>query len=122
MSPLTYTWVFRLNPLDVLRCYLLHETRCVVHGDYQDPHFDFDPNATYAPVAPHESMRLLHALAAQENLIVEGGDASNAYLYGKIDFPILMEQPADSSFREAKTDHVCELLRSTYGLRQAVKL
>jgi len=122
MNPLPYTWVFRIKPLDTFGRECLHKARCCVRGDLQDPAVDFDPSSLYAPVASHESIRLLFAIAARDNLIVEGGDVANAYLYGKIDFPVLMEQPTNSSCKEAMPGHVCELLQSMYGLRQAGKI
>ena len=122
MQPLPYTWVFRLKPLNASGSECLHKARCVVRGDFQDPYYDFDPTSTYAPVASHESIRLLLGLAAHEHLIVEGGDVSNAYLYGKIDFPVIMEQPTNSSCKEAMPNHVCELLKSMYGSKRAGKI
>lgn len=71
------------------------------------------------PVASHKEIRLLLAIASSEILIVEGGDVSNAYLYGKIDIPVVIEQPTDSSGKEAVPGHVCELLQSMYGIKQA---
>ena len=83
---------------------------------------DFDPEELYAPVAAHESIRMLIALAALLDLILEGGDISNAYLNGWLDVPIIMEQPTDSSGREAYPGMVCLPLRSIYGARQAEKI
>lgn len=85
----------------------------------QEARIDYDPDATYAPVASHESIPLLFAIAARDGLIVEGGDVSNAYLYGEIDVEVLIEQPTDSSGREAQPGKICRLLKSMYGLKQA---
>lgn len=97
LNVIPYTWVFRLKPLDNSGCSFLHKARCCIRGDFQNPGIDFDPSNIYAPVASHEAIRTLLAIAAANGLIVEGGDVSNAYLYGDIDVPIFMEQPTDST-------------------------
>ena len=61
---------------------------------------------------------MIIAFAANNNLILEEGDVANAYLYGKIDFTIFVEQPTDSS----GNDHVCQLDKSIYGVRQAANI
>ena len=95
-----FTWVFQLKPLDVEGLKLLEKARCCLCGNKQTPEIDFDPHTTYAPVASHEALRILLAIAAAHGLIVEGGDIGNAYLYGDIDVNIYMEQPTDSSGRQ----------------------
>ena len=79
-KPLPFTWVFRLKPMDTDGKSFLHKARCCVPGDLQFPGLDFDPNSVYAPVASHESIRMLLSIAAENGLIVEGGDVCNAYL------------------------------------------
>ena len=84
---------------------------------------DFSPYyKLYAPVAAHESIRMLLSIAASLGLILEGGDVSNAYLNGWLDVPIIMEQPTDSSGRELYPGMVCLLQRYIYGARQAGKI
>ena len=53
---------------------------------------------------------------------MEGGDACNANMYGKIDIPILMEQPTDSSGIPEKPGHVRRLVKSIYELKQAGRI
>ncbi len=62
---------------------------------------------------------MLLAIAAAQNLLLEGADICNAYLYGDWDIPILMEQPTDSTKRHAMPEHVCKLNKSLYGTKQA---
>lgn len=97
MKPVPFTWVFRLKPLDNDGRNFLHKARCVVRGDKQTAYVNFDPNNVYAPVACHEAIRILFAYAAAFDLQIEGADISNAYLYGKIDIPIIMQQPTNST-------------------------
>lgn len=70
-------------------------------------------------MASHEAIRLLLAFAAGEGHIIEGADIGNAYLYGDIDVPIIIEQPTDSYGIETFPGMVCLLLKSLYGLKQA---
>ncbi len=55
---------------------------------------------------------MLLAIAAAQNLMLEGADISNAYLYGDLGIPILMEQPTDSTKRHTMPGHVCKLNKS----------
>ena len=65
---------------------------------------------------------MLIAFAANNNLILEGGDVANAYLYGSIDTPVFMEHPTCSKRFESHPGYVCELDKSIYGVRQAANL
>ena len=57
-------------------------------------------------------------MAALENWTISGLDVRNAYLYGKLDEEIYMEQP--EGFRmEGYEDYVIRLKRALYGLKQA---
>lgn len=49
------------------------------------------------PVASHESVHILLEYAAQDGLIVEGEDVENEYIYGKIDYKEVIEQPTNFS-------------------------
>lgn len=107
MHVVPYPWAFRLKPHP--DGYYFHKASCSVRGDRQTPFMDFDPEITYAPVATHETLRVLIAFAAAQNLEIEGADISNAYLYGKMDKPIFMEQPTDSSQVPLKPCQVAKL-------------
>lgn len=56
------------------------------------------------------------------DLIFEGADISNAYLYGDLDAPVKMELPKDSSREPEKEDHVNKVIRSLYGYRSEGKI
>lgn len=45
---------------------------CCVRGDMKDPRFDFDSDATYAPMASHNSIRKFLSIVVSNQLIVEG--------------------------------------------------
>lgn len=90
-----------------------------MHGDKQEPYCDFDPDDLYAPVARHETIRMLLAKVAAQGLILEAADVANAYLYGDLSKPVTMEQPKDSSGVQQKPGHVALVVKSLYGHKAA---
>ena len=73
MKPVPYTWVFKVKPLDAEGNKFIEKALCCVRGDRQMAYVDYDPTNIYAPVASHDSIRMLLALAVSENLYLEGG-------------------------------------------------
>ncbi|KAJ8507855.1 hypothetical protein ONZ45_g9806 [Pleurotus djamor] len=66
----------------------------------------------------YETVRMILALAALNGLHLEALDVKTAFLYGKLDEEIYMEQP--EGFRiPGKEDFVLRLWRAIYGLKQA---
>ena len=47
---------------------------------------------------------------------------ANAYLYGDMDFEVIMEQPTNSSGKEAMPNYLYLLQKSMYGLKQAGRI
>ncbi len=119
MKPVPFTWVFKMKPLDAEGKKFMEKSRCCLRGDRQQAFVDYEPTNIYAPVASHDSIRMLLAIAAAQNLTLEGADISNAYLYSDLDISILMEQPTDSTKRHAMPGHTCKLNKSLYGTKQA---
>lgn len=119
MEPLPFIWDFRIKEAPGSDISILYKARCCLRGDKQVAYRDFDPNNLYAPVVRHETIRMLLAKTAAQDLILEGADVANAYLYGNLDTPIIMQQPTDSTGKEAYPGYVCSLLKSIYGARQA---
>lgn len=74
---------------DVRKKYIQKE-RCTLRGDLQEKRVDFESEKLYAPLAGHESTRIILALSASRYIYQEGCDISNAYLYGSLDVPITM--------------------------------
>lgn len=97
MTPLPFTWNFRIKEDAGDNVPLLYNARCCLRGDKQIPFDDLDPNTLYAPVVRHETIRMLLAEANAQDLIVEGADVDNAYLYGKLETPFIMELPTNST-------------------------
>ncbi|PIL22579.1 hypothetical protein GSI_15268 [Ganoderma sinense ZZ0214-1] len=92
------------------------KARLVAKGFSQVEGEDFDK--IFSPVVRFETVRLIMALAALEDWHISGLDVRSAYLYGKLDEEIYLEQP--EGFRIPGSEHkVFRLKRALYGLKQA---
>lgn len=113
-KPVDCKWVFKLklNPDDSIQKY---KARLVAKGFTQRYGYDF--TETYAPVVRISTVRMMLAVANQENLLVHQMDVTTAFLNGKLDEQIYMRQP--HGFEEG--NRVCKLNKSIYGLKQASK-
>nr|KAJ0211675.1 hypothetical protein LSAT_V11C400223470 [Lactuca sativa] len=90
----------------------------VVQGFRKKEGIDFFD--TYAPVARISTIRLLLALAATHNLVIDQMDVKTTLLNGDSDEAIYMKQP--KGFVMPGNEHkVCKLKKSLYGLKQAPK-
>ena len=78
MNVLKNKWVFKKKPIDEHHTEFLCKARCVARGDLQEAYLDFNPDSLYAPVPSHESLQMIIAFAANNNLILERGDVANA--------------------------------------------
>ena len=77
------------------------KARLVALGDSQVEGVDYD--VIFSPVVRFESVRLILVLAARENWYITGLDVRSAYLYGKLDEEIYMEQP--EGFKTRGSEH-----------------
>ena len=77
-----------------------------------------DYEETFSPVAMLKSIRILLSIAATLDYEIWQMDVKTAFLNGKLDEVIYMDQPEGFkvSGQEGK---VCKLNRSIYGLKQA---
>ncbi|PIL27392.1 hypothetical protein GSI_10540 [Ganoderma sinense ZZ0214-1] len=92
------------------------KARLVAKGFSQVEGEDFDK--IFSPVVRFETVRLIMALAALEDWHISGLDVRSAYLYGKLDEEIYLEQP--EGFRMSGSEHkVFRLKCALYGLKQA---
>ena len=92
-----------------------YKSRLVAKGYSQCPGFDF--KETFAPTVCHSTIHIVLALAALEDLELRSVDISHAYLNGTLEEEIYMTQP--EGFEVGDPDHVCRLVKSLYGLKQA---
>ncbi|EIN04191.1 reverse transcriptase RNA-dependent DNA polymerase, partial [Punctularia strigosozonata HHB-11173 SS5] len=90
------------------------KARLVAKGFSQIEGVDFDQ--VFSPVVRFESVRLILALAALEGWYITALDVRSAYLYGKLDEEIYMEQP-EGFVEPGSRGKVYRLLRALYGLK-----
>jgi len=65
-------------------------------------------------------MRLLFALAAEKDWLVDHVDIEAAFLHGDVQEEIYIEQP-ENFILEGSESKVCKLSKAIYGLKQAAK-
>lgn len=96
-----------------------HKARLVAKGYYQRPGIDFVD--TFTPVVKPITIRLLLSLAVTKGWNITQLDISNAFLHGHLDKVVFMSQPP--GFVDlSRSDHVCMLKRSLYGLKQVPRM
>lgn len=106
-------WVFKTK-LDNDGNVLKYKARLVAKGCAQIPGVDY--SETFSPVIRYSSIRFLDAISARECLRIHQMDAVSAFLKGDLIEEIYVSQPEGCC---DKTNHVCQLRKSMYGLRQS---
>ena len=101
-------WVYVIKPNG------LYKARLVAKGFTQVEGIDFQE--TFLPVARYEAICFLLAHAALEDWEIEALDIKTAFLYGKLDKEIYMEQP-EGFVKKGQEGQVCRLLKAIYGLK-----
>ncbi|GJX36669.1 retrovirus-related pol polyprotein from transposon TNT 1-94 [Tanacetum coccineum] len=109
--------VFR-NKLDENGIVSRNKARLVAQGYNQQEGIDYDE--TYAPVARHESVRILLAYACALDFKLFQIDVKIAFLNDFINEEVYVAQPLGFIDFE-KPDHVYKLKKALYGLKQAPK-
>ncbi|GLT33377.1 hypothetical protein SLA2020_079730 [Shorea laevis] len=114
-KPIGVKWVFqtKLNPDGSIH---KHKAKLVVKGYAQQPGVDY--GEIYAPVARHDTVRLLIALAANLGWKLFHMDVKSAFLNGVLQKEIYVEQPPGFEIT-GKEDYVYKLNKALYGLKQA---
>jgi hypothetical protein len=92
------------------------KARLVAKGFSQVEGIHYDE--IFSPVVRFETVRLMFALAALEGWHISGLDVKNAFLYGKLDEELYMEQPEGFKVK-GQERKVLRLRRALYGLKQA---
>ena len=93
-----------------------YKARLVAKGFTQIEGIDFQE--TFSPVARYEAICFLLAHATLEDWELEAMDIKTAFLYGKLDGEIYMEQP-EGFIGKGQEQMVCRLKKAIYGLKQA---
>ncbi|UYV63705.1 hypothetical protein LAZ67_2005372 [Cordylochernes scorpioides] len=91
-----------------------YKARLVAKGFAQKKGIDYEE--TFSPVARHDTIRTLLAIAANEDLKLVQFDIKTAFLYGDLQDQIYIKQP--EGFNNG-TDLVWKLKKSLYGLKQS---
>lgn len=105
---LTSRWLFKVKDSGI------YKARLVVRGCQQDTK-KIDFKDTFSPVVESNSLRLMFAIAAKENLHIQTFDIKTAFLYGNLNEDIYMTLP-EGFEKEGK---ICRLKKALYGLRQS---
>lgn len=89
----------------------------MIRGDQQTEGIDY--TETFATVVKPMSYKLIFAIAAALDWEIDQMDVKTAFLYGKLEEDVYMEQP--TGFGDGSTK-VCKLDRALYGLKQAPRI
>lgn len=109
-------WVFKVKR-NAVGTIMRHKARLVVKGYSQVKGIDYDE--TYSPVARYSSIRFLIAMSVKYGMAIHQMDAITAFLQGELSEEIYMRQPMCFS---DKTNRVCRLRKSIYGLKQSSRV
>ena len=90
--------------------------RLVAKGFAQKYGIDYDE--TFSPVVRFSSIWALLAYAVQNDTLIHQMDVVTAFLNGKLDEEIYMQQP-DGYVKPGREHDVCKLKKSLYGLKQS---
>lgn len=108
-------WIYKLKK-DASGNVVKYKARLVAKGYSQEQGVDFEEN--FAPVTRLETVRLLLALAAQNNWEVHHLDVKTAFLNGEIKEDVYVAQP-EGYVQKGKEHMVYKLVKALYGLKQA---
>jgi hypothetical protein len=114
-KPIGCKWVY-LRKRDEKGNIIKYKARLVAQGFSQKPGTDYNNDGTFAPVMRFETLRTLLAYATVNNLKLRQFDVKSAYLHGRLDETIYMNQAPGYNDNSGR---VCLLIRSLYGLKQA---
>jgi len=109
-KPVKCRWVFAKKSDGRFKARLVAKGFSQIYGE------DYDE--TFSPVTRFETVRLLLAYACRNDWEIESLDVKTAFLYGRLDEEIYMEQPEGFKV-PGSSNKVYRLLHALYGLKQA---
>lgn len=95
---------------------MVYKSRLVAKGFKQ--RFGIDYTETFAPVVRMTAIRILLAVSINRGLYVHQMDVKNAFLNGKLDRELYMEQ-SEGFQSSIHPDFVCKLNKTVYGWKQS---
>ncbi|CAM8920306.1 unnamed protein product [Rhodiola kirilowii] len=116
-KPLDSKWIFT-KKMKVDGIIEKYKARLVIKGYRQKEGLDYFD--IFSPVTRITSIRMINAIAALRNLEMHQMDVKTAFLNGDHDEEIYMEQP-EGCIVLGQERKVCKLVKSLYGLKQALK-
>ena len=116
-KPIGCKWVFRIK-YNTDGSLQIFKARLVAKGFRQNEGVDYFD--TYALVARITSIRVLFDLASIYDLYIHQMDVKTTFLNGDLDEEVYMEQP-EGFVLPGNEKKVCKLVKSLYGLKQALK-
>ncbi|KAA0050371.1 Retrovirus-related Pol polyprotein from transposon TNT 1-94 [Cucumis melo var. makuwa] len=93
-----------------------HKARLVAKGYAQQHGIDFEE--IFSPVARFETVRIVLALAAQQQWSIYQFDVKSAFLNGELQEEVYVEQP-EGFVKKDSEEKVYKLTKALYGLKQA---
>lgn len=106
-------WVFKIKNNPTTK-EVRYKARLCAKGCSQVEGLDY--NETYAPTTRYDTIRILLAIAIQQNLDIIQFDVKTAFLHGELEEEIYMTSPEGYV---PGNNLVCKLQKSLYGLKQS---
>lgn len=119
MKTIDSKWVFKVMK-DADGNIYRHKARLCARGFMQQHGVDY--LETFSPVVRYDSLRVLLAVVAAQDLELAQFDVQTAFLHGKLEEEIHMELPEGFKKEESSGSTrrvVCRLDKSIYGLKQS---
>ena len=111
-------WIFKVKR-DAKDIFEKYKARIIIRGFSQIARLDF--NEIFVSIIRIESIRIILALAAVNDLHILHVDCKNAFLHNKSDVELYITQPEEFFDREFP-DKVLHLNKSLYELKQAPRI